>query len=550
MPRGNSHLLMKGQEKHNMENKLLLYATSFFCGMSVMAVELSISRLLAPTFGTSQIIWTVIIGLIMISLSIGNIFGGRSADKNNGLGRLYMIIWGAALWIAVIPFIGKYVIIAITGLLALFFPNDLLVTGTAISCLVLFSVPLIGLGMVSPYLVKLGVTDLENAGKTTGKIYAMNTIGSIIGTFLPTFVTIPFIGTHKTFLLFSLILNLICLSYFLIKKVKVIRIMVSSGLMLVLIFLPISNSYAFWKDCIVEDESVYNYLQVSEDEDAVYLSTNVAFGVQSVYRKDNKLSGLYYDYALMAPQFIKDFNPNGKLDMLILGNGTGTYAKQSKIYYKNVKTDAVEIDSKIVELSKKYFGVTDDEATIYETDGRTFLSDKNCRTYDVIMVDAYHDITIPFHMSTKEFFSEVSGHLKPGGIIILNINMKSKGDNPINQYLSQTVKSVMKKVFTCDIKTSTNLLLFASNDKDMLSNFEKNTGILDEENPLYRVSLYVRENLKEVSDSELIFTDDLAPVEVLGQSLLNDIVKDELGSFKKMINFEEKGIQGIFDLLK
>lgn len=533
-----------------MEKKLLLYATSFFCGMSVMGVELSISRLLAPTFGTSQIIWTVIIGLIMISLSIGNILGGRSADKNNSLNKLYLIIWGAALWIAVIPFIGNYVVLAITGLLALFISNDLLVTGTAISCLVLFSAPLIGLGMVSPYLVKQGVTDLENAGKTTGKIYAANTIGSIIGTFLPTFVTIPYIGTKKSFLLFSLILNLICLSYFLIKKIKMVRVIVSSILILVLVFLPLSNSYAFWKDCIYEGESVYNYLQVSEDDESVYLSTNVAFGVQSVYRKDNKLSGLYYDYALMAPQFLKDFNPDKNLDLLILGNGTGTYAKQSKLYYKSVKTDAVEIDSKIVELSRKYFGVTEDEATVYETDGRTFLSDKNCKQYDVIMVDAYHDITIPFHMTTREFFTEVSDHLKPGGIIILNINMKSKGDNPINQYLSQTVKSVMNKVFTCDIKNTTNVLLFASKDIDMLNNFDNNISKLNEQNPLHEVSDYVRQNLQEVTEDKLVFTDDLAPVEVLGQSLLNDIVKDELVSFKNMINFEEKGLKGIFDLLQ
>ncbi len=533
-----------------MKNKILLYATSFFCGMSVMAVELSISRLLAPTFGTSQIIWTVIIGLIMISLSIGNIIGGRSADKNNNLNKLYKIIWGAALWIAVIPFVGKYVIIAVTGLLALFFSNDLLVTGTAISCLVLFSVPLIGLGMVSPYLVKIGVTDLENAGKTTGKIYAMNTIGSIIGTFLPTFVTIPYIGTNKTFLLFSLVLNIICLSYFLILKVKPIRVIISSLLVLVLIFLPLSNSYAFWKDCLVEDESVYNYLQVAEDKDAVYLSTNVAFGVQSVYRKDNKLSGLYYDYALMAPQFIKGFSADKPIDLLILGNGTGTYAKQSKIYYKNVQTDAVEIDSKIVELSKEYFGATPDEATVYETDGRTFLSDKNCKVYDVIMVDAYHDITIPFHMTTKEFFTEVSQHLKPGGILLLNINMKAKGDNPINKYLSQTVKSVMSKVFLCDIQTSTNVLLFASNDTDMLANFAENTGKLEESNPLKNVSQYVQSNLQEVTQSDLVFTDDLAPVEVLGQSLLNATVKDELDSFKKMINFEEKGFKGIFDAIQ
>ncbi len=533
-----------------MERKILLYATSFFCGMSVMAVELSISRLLAPTFGTSQIIWTVIIGLIMISLSIGNILGGRSADKNKSLNKLYIIIWAAALWVAVIPFIGKYVITAIIGLLALFFPNDLLVTGTAISCLVLFSVPLIGLGMVSPYLVKNGVTDLENAGKTAGKIYAANTIGSIIGTFLPTFVTIPKIGTNKSFLLFSLILNIICLSYFISKKVKPVRVIITSLLIFVLIFMPISNSYAFWKDCLYEGESVYNYLQVSEDDDTVYLSTNVAFGVQSVYHKNNQLSGLYYDYALMAPQFLKDFRADNNLDLLILGNGTGTYAKQSRIYYEKVKTDAVEIDSKIVELSKKYFGVTEDEATVYETDGRTFLADKNCGKYDVIMVDAYHDITIPFHMTTKEFFTEVSEHLKPGGVIILNINMKSKGDNPINKYLSQTVKSVMNKVYTCDIPRTTNVLLYASNDANMLANFDSNINKFEAEYPLTGVSQYVSKNLVEVTENKLIFTDDLAPVEVLGQSLLNDIVKDELDGFKEMLNFKEKGIKGILDMLK
>lgn len=533
-----------------MKNRLLLYLTSFFCGMSVMAVELSVSKLLAPYFGTSQIIWTVIIGLIMISMSIGNVLGGRSADKHNSMNRLYVIIWAAALWIAVIPFVGKYIIIGVMGLLALFLPTNLLVTGSAISCLILFSLPMICLGMVSPYLVKLGVTDIDNTGKTVGKIYAMNTVGSIIGTFLPTFVTIPFLGTSKTFLIFSLILNLICLTYFILTKFKMVRTIVSSIIIFVILLMPISNSYAFWTNCVVEDESLYNYLQVTEDKNSVYLSTNVAFGVQSVYKKDNKLSGFYYDYALMAPQFIKDFQSNQKLDLLILGNGTGTYAKQSKIYYPNINTDAVEIDGKIVDLSKKYFNLKDDEANIYETDGRTFLSDKNCGMYDVIMVDAYHDITVPFHMATKEFFTEVSKHLKPGGVIILNINMKSKGDNPINQYLTQTVKSVMNKVYTCDLTNNTNVLLFASNDNNMLSNFDNNINKFSADNPLINVADYVRDNIQEISKSELIFTDDKAPVDVLGQSLLNDIVKDELDNFKEMVDFENKGFEGIFEMVK
>ena len=170
--------------------------------------------------------------------------------------------------------------------------------------------------------------------------------------------------------------------------------------------------------------------------------------------------------------------------------------------------------------------------------------------YDVIMVDAYHDITVPFHMATQEFFMEVSKHLKPGGVIILNINMKSKGDNPINQYLTQTVKSVMSKVYTCDMTNSTNVLLFASNDNDMLSNFENNINNWESDNPLSNIGLYVHDRLQEVTKSELIFTDDVAPVDVLGQSLLNDIVKDELQNFKDMIDFENKGFDGIFELLK
>ncbi|PYG89711.1 putative membrane-bound spermidine synthase [Ruminiclostridium sufflavum DSM 19573] len=532
-----------------MKKRLLLYATSFFCGMSVMAVELSISRLLAPYFGTSQIIWTVIIGLIMISLSIGNVIGGISADKHNSMNRLYTIIWAAAIWIAVIPFIGKYIIVGVMGVLALFFPSNLLISGSALSCLILFSIPMIGLGMVSPYLVKLGVNDIENTGKTAGKIYAMNTIGSIIGTFLPTFVTIPYIGTHKTFLIFSLVLNFICLTYFVFVKSKIIRASGTTIIVFAILLLPVSNSYAFWTECVVEDESLYNYLQVTEDKDSVYLSTNVAFGVQSIYKKDNKLSGLYYDYALMAPQFIRNFDSENKLDLLILGNGTGTYAKQSKMYYPNINTDAVEIDSKIVDLSKKYFSLREDEANIYETDGRTFLSDKKCGLYDVIMIDAYHDITVPFHMATKEFFTEVSQHLKPEGVIILNINMKSTGDNPINQYLSQTVKSVMEKVYTCNLNNSTNVLLFASNDNNMQSSFEQNIKKLASDNPLSEVSKYVQANIKEVTEAKLIFTDDLAPVDVLGQSLLNEIVKDELKNFKDMVDFEHKGFDGIFELL-
>ena len=272
-------------------NNLILYITSFLSGMTVMAVELSCSRLLAPYFSSSQIVWSVIIGLIMICMSVGNILGGRSADKHGSLNRLYVYIWIASIWVALIPFIAKYLIALVAGGLILLFPSsNLVVAGSALSCLIIFSLPMILLGMVSPYLVKLGVEDTENSGKITGQIYAMGTIGSIIGTFIPTFLTIPYIGTSKTFLLFALLLNIVCALYFILSRKNGLRNTITAILVFVLLLIPINDSYAFWKsDIVYEGESLYNYLQVEETDDSVILSTNVAFGVQSIYKKDGSL---------------------------------------------------------------------------------------------------------------------------------------------------------------------------------------------------------------------------------------------------------------------
>lgn len=532
-----------------MKKNLLIYFTAFFCGMTIMAVELSASRLLAPYFGTSSIIWTVVIGLIMISLSVGNVLGGRSADKHNNLGRLFSLIWVAAIWIAVIPLVGKYIIALSAAVMMLILPNHLVVAGSVISCLVVFSVPLVILGMASPYLVKLGVSDMVNNGRTTGEIYATSTIGSIIGTFIPTFLTIPYIGTQKTFLVFSLVLNLICLYYFIKTRTKYIRTSISAVIMLALLFAPLGSSYAFWKKTVVEDESLYNYLQVAEEGDSVILSTNVAFGVQSIYKKNHTLSGFYYDYALMAPFFLNDANVEKKFDVLVLGMGTGTFAKQYKYFFPNSSIEGVEIDQKIVNLSKKYFDLKDDEARVFVNDGRTFLAGRDAGMYDVVMVDAYHDITIPFHMSTVEFFSEIKKHLNPNGIIMININMRSERNNEILDYLTQTLKSDMKKVYKYNVPNSTNTIVYSSDNTDCIKLYADNTGKLDKNSPLYPIARSVSGNLQEVTETKYVFTDDLAPVEVLGQKVLDEIVADSLVYFKRELGGSKNGIRDLFKLL-
>ncbi len=174
-----------------LSNKLFLYLTEFFAGMSVMAVELGASRLLAPYFSSSQIVWTIIIGTIMIAMALGNIYGGRSADKNPDPDRLYGRILIAAVWIAAIPVVGKYIILGISAVLIFTVNTNFLIWAAFAACMAVFVFPLFLLGTVTPSLAKYSVDSLADSGKTVGMLNASNTIGSIIGTFVPTFISIP-----------------------------------------------------------------------------------------------------------------------------------------------------------------------------------------------------------------------------------------------------------------------------------------------------------------------------------------------------------------------
>lgn len=194
---------MERKNRGILKNKLFLYLTEFFSGMSVMAVELGASRLLAPYFSSSQIVWTIIIGTIMIAMALGNIYGGRTADKSPNPDKLYGRIIVAALWIALIPVVGKYIIVGISAVLIFSVNNNFLILAAFVACMVIFVFPLFLLGTVTPSLVKYSVSNLDDNGKTVGTLGAFNTIGSIIGTFVPTFVTIPAVGTSITFLIFA-----------------------------------------------------------------------------------------------------------------------------------------------------------------------------------------------------------------------------------------------------------------------------------------------------------------------------------------------------------
>ena len=272
-----------------LQKKWFLYLTEFFSGMGVMAVELGASRLLAPYFSSSQIVWTIIIGTTMIAMALGNIMGGRWADKDPNPDRLYKRIIIAAVWIGLIPVVGKYIILGISALLVFTINTNFLVIAAFAACMVVFVFPLFLLGTVTPSLVKYTVDSLDDSGKTVGYLNAANTIGSIIGTFVPTFISIPAVGTNITFLIFSGILLLLAIVYFASSKKKSVAAIIAIIVFAASCIFGHGDSFAFWRDDLTyEGESIYNYLQVYEDDSKVVFSTNVLFGVQSVYRKERR----------------------------------------------------------------------------------------------------------------------------------------------------------------------------------------------------------------------------------------------------------------------
>ena len=499
-----------------LKNKLFLYLTEFFAGMSVMAVELGASRLLAPYFSSSQIVWTIIIGTIMIAMALGNIYGGKSADKSPNPDKLYGRIMIAAIWIALIPVVGKYIVLGISALLIFTVSNNFLIVAAFVACMVIFVFPLFLLGTVTPSLVKYSVDSLDDSGQTVGTLGAFNTIGSIIGTFVPTFISIPAVGTSITFLIFAGILLALSVVYFIGSHTGKKKVIVSVVIFALCCALGYSDSFAFWEnDLTYEGESIYNYLQVSETDKRVVLSTNVLFGVQSVYMKEGGL-----------------------------GMGTGTYATQCRKYFGDMAIEGVEIDEKITDLSRKYFSLPEDvPVTTY--DGRAYLQAVD-EKYDVIMVDAYQDITIPFQMSSVEFFNMVKDHLTENGVMVVNMNMRGSGEGNINQYLADTIASVFGTVYTADVKGSTNRELFASNQEDMLDTLKNNAGNLANAD-LQNMMLAVADTSTQYDGGDYIMTDDKAPVELLGMQVIDQVIKEEVAYYKGI--YEEQGLDGLLQSL-
>ena len=532
------------QQTGILKKRTFLYLTEFFSGMSVMAVELGASRLIAPYFSSSQIVWTIIIGTIMIAMAAGNVYGGRKADMDPSPERIYRRILIAAVYIAAIPAVGKYVIIGISGILIFTVDTNFLIIAAFVCCLLLFAFPLFLLGTVTPSLAKACVNNLSDSGRVVGNLGAFQTIGSIIGTFIPTFVSIPAVGTAATFLIFAGILLAICLVFYLSVKGGKRRLIIGIALFVVCCIFGRESAFAFWQtDLVYEGESIYNYLQVYEDDRQVALSTNVLFGVQSVYQKDEGLTGLYYDYVLAAPSMAA-YSEKVSPRMLVLGMGSGTAATLCGRFYPQLEIEGVEIDQKITDLSYRYFHLPED-MPVATYDGRAYLQVSG-RKYDVILVDAYQDITIPFQMSTTEFFTLVREHLSDDGVMVVNMNMRGGSGDDIASYLADTICAVFGGAYVIDPPYTTNRVLYAANGDGCLDNLVRDASRITDSTLSAHLGM-IKDNIRPWNAGGHILTDDRAPVELLGVKALDGIIAEETGYYKTI--FQEEGLGGLLRAL-
>ena len=233
--------------------------------------------------------------------------------------------------------------------------------------------------------------------------------------------------------------------------------------------------------------------------------------------------------------------------------GTGTYATQCNRYFgESVNVKGVEIDQKITDLARQYFELPD-SVEVITYDGRAYLQglsaggkDGSEIKYDVIMVDAYQDITIPFQMSSVEFFNLVKDHLKENGIMVMNMNMHGNGETDITTYLSDTVASVFPNVATVNVVGSTNRELFASVNADLFKALEYNADFSEDDGLRFQLGK-VMDGMIPYESTGLILTDDKAPVELLGMEVIDTLINDEIGYYKEI--YQNEGLSGLIENL-
>ncbi len=496
----------------------------FTGGMTTLAVELAASRLLGNVFGTSNLVWANIIGLILLYLTAGYFIGGRWADRSPHPVTFFSLLTWAAFTSGLAPLVSRPVLTFAAKAMEAF--DAPVIGGSFLSVLVLFSVPITLLGCVSPFAIRLALTDSRHAGQVSGRMYAISTIGSIVGTFAPTLWLIPTLGTMRTFMLFAGILMLVALGgLWQVDRRKALLSLWMPLVVAVLAVFTISGSLKPTAGLLEERESAYNFIQVVERDGTRYLLLNEGQGIHSIYNPAGLETFGTWDFFLAAPFFnAPPHLPSQVQGLALVGLAAGTISKQYTQVFGPIPIDGMEIDPAIVDVGRRFFDMNEPNLNVIVEDGRWALANSK-NLYSVIGVDAYRLPYIPWHLTTKEFFTEARDHLTADGALVINVG-RTFTDRRLIEAMVGTLQSVFPSVYVVDVPDTFNSIVYATVQPTDAANLAANLALMTEATPVLLRDAVARAvaNLQPTPVSTTVFTDDWAPVEALTNSIVINFV--------------------------
>jgi spermidine synthase len=480
--------------------RLTIELLVFVVGAASLGTEIAAARLLAPYFGASTIVWANTIATVLVALAIGYWIGGRLADRNPTRAGLCRLVLVASLLLAVVPFVAGPFLRASTDALDSISAGAFL--GSLLGVLMLVAVPVLLLGACAPYAVRLTVARVEEAGSVAGRLYAISTVGSLVGTFVSALALIPMVGTRRTFLSFALVLAVVA------APGLTRRFMLAPLALGGLLALPTGIVKASGGRVIWESETPYQYARVVERSDGERrLELNEGVAVHSVYRPGSYLADGYWDGFLVLP-FAARTGPPRRI--AILGNAAGTTARAYGKFFPRTAIDAVEIDGRLTDVGRRLFDMHAPRLHTFTDDARPFLRSTSHR-YDAIFIDAYRQPYIPFYLATREFFALAHRRLSPGGMVVINVGHPERSLR-LERVLAATMRTAFGAVLR-DPTDSTNTLLLATDAPAGGLRLRERAPSLAPQ--LRDLAEREAERLTAALRGGTVYTDDKAPVEWL-----------------------------------
>ncbi|MFY9616315.1 MAG: fused MFS/spermidine synthase [Candidatus Dormiibacterota bacterium] len=520
-PAPNNSVAPAGNGRKGQGPLLLLLA--FVGGVTSLGLEISASRLLAPFFGTSTYIWGALIGLILLYLTLGYYIGGWAADRWPRADYLFRLTAIASALVLLIPLVSRPVLLFSQSSLQHLQAGAFI--GALVAVILIFAPSVILLGMVSPYVIRLRVDNVGVAGRAAGLVYAISTAGSILGAFLPAFWWIPSFGTRATIYgLGAVMLLMSVVGMITVRYARTLLVAAISVVPLVGAALPIDSIRPPADGtAIYESDSEYGYIQVVERGSEHDLILNEGQAIHSIYDPGRQLTRGPWDYFSLAPLFgHRQWTGQKPERVLIIGLAGGTVARQITAAYGPVPIDGVEIDPRIIDVGRKYFDMNEPNLNAIAADGRYFL-DTTDNQYDIIAVDAYRQPYIPFQLTTKEFFQSARQHLKPNGVVVVNVG-RAPNDYRLVDAVSGTLLAVFPEVYQQDASQFLNSIVYATNQptqpSEVAANFNREASLYP---PLVAAVMQEASGNpppKQVTPHLPIYTDDLAPVERLVDNII------------------------------